>query len=213
MAVLFMILSINLDALAVGFAYGIKNVRIPFLSALVISAFSVFYSAISLVAGSALATVLPPEFCTYAGALLLFIIGVFIIAGAFKESRKPNIRSHNKYGTIINWGIKSLGITISVVRDPSICDFDSSCKIDARESVYLSLALSADAIGVGLGSSLTGITHPFIPILVGLSQIFLLYSGLFAATFLSHKIKINKRVCEIAAGGILILLSALHIVL
>lgn len=211
MTVLFMLLSINSDSLVAGFAYGVRRVKIPLVSAAVISGFSILYSALAMTAGRLASVILPPLACRLVGALLLIIIGCVIIVNAIGEKEISAPAPPNEKGTLFNLVIKSLGITISVVRDPTLCDFDSSQKIDFKEALYLSFALSADAIGVGLGCAMSGIIHSYIPPLVGISQLALLYLGLAAGKFLSKFLKINKKVCSIISGIILIALAILRI--
>jgi len=207
MTVLFMLLSINLDSLVTGFTYGIRRVRIPLLSAIVISAFSLFYSSLSMLAGMALSSLIPDFICRFIGSAILFIMGLFLIVNALKSKPETSVLHEENKSTLLNLVIKSLGITISIVRDPSLCDFDKSKRIDAKESLYLSFALSADAICVGLGCAMSGIIHILIPPLVGLSQLILLYTGLCVGKFMANSLNISKRLCGIISGVLLILIA------
>ena len=45
-------ISLSLDAFGVGITYGIRNVRIPLVSKMVICFMSVLYSGLALIAGS-----------------------------------------------------------------------------------------------------------------------------------------------------------------
>ncbi len=210
MAVLFMLLSINLDSLVAGFSYGMRKVHIPLLSAAIISGFSVFYSAMAIIIGSSFAKLMPPLASRISGSVILVFIGICVIINSFRGEKEQVTDNITHTLKPFNLSIKSLGITISVIRDPSICDFDASKTIDPREAVYLSFALSADAIGVGLGCALSGITNAFLPFCIGLSQLILLYGGVTVGRFLSRFLHINKTFCEVVAGVLLILLAAVR---
>lgn len=210
MAVLLMVLSVNLDSLGVGFSYGVRGVHIPLFSIAIISCFSILYSSLAIFAGSLMIHIMPLWLSKTLGVGILLAMGVTIIVNALRK-KKDTPPPEPKSGTLLNWGIKSLGITISVVRDPSACDFDRSKRIDAREAMYLGLALSVDAIGVGLGSALGGITAYYIPLFVGLSQLVLLSAGLGVGRMLSKRVNIDQRVCGVAAGALLIVLALLRI--
>lgn len=211
MTVLFMLLSINLDSLVAGFSYGMRTVKIPLLSAAIISFFSVLYSALALTIGSSISNYIPTNISKCIGAFLMICIGVLVIINSIKESPEKSDYVHKeKKG--FNLSIKSLGITISILRDPSLCDFDFSQVIDPREAIYLGFALSADAIGVALGCALSGISNIFLPFLIGGSQLILLYSGVAAGRFLNKHIRIRKVFCSIFSGIILVVLGILRMI-
>lgn len=211
MTVLFMLLSINSDSLVTGFAYGVRRVKIPLISAIVISCSSIAYSAFAMAAGSVASAFFPPLVCRLTGALVLVIIGLILIVNSSKENELPAPEPNQEKDALFNLVIKSLGITISVVRDPTLCDFDRSQRIDFKEALYLSFALSADAIGVGLGCAMSGIVACYIPPLVGLSQLILLYTGVYCGKFLSKFLNISRRICNVISGIILITLAMLRI--
>ncbi len=211
MTVLFILLSINLDSLVTGFAYGVRRVKIPLISAAVISCSSIAYSALAMAAGSVASALFPPLVCRLTGALVLIIIGLILIANVAKENELPAPAPCKEKDTLFNLVIKSFGITISVVRDPTLCDFDRSQRIDFKEALYLSFALSADAIGVGLGCAMSGIVACYIPPLVGLSQLVLLYAGLYCGKFLSKFLNVSRRICSVISGIILIALAMFRI--
>jgi len=111
---------------------------------------------------------------------------------------------------IFNLMIKSLGITIQIIRNPLSCDFDKSKRIDPLEAIYMGLALSVDSIGVGIGIATVGAGTYLIPIATGLFQfIFLCLGGFLGTKFLMFK-NINSKIWLIISGLILILLAILR---
>ena len=212
MAILLMLLSVNLDSLGVGFSYGVRAIHIPLGSIALMSSLSIVYSYIALFVGSLLIRFLPPWVSKTLGIAILLAMGVMIIVNALRKTEDSlPAKKQRKSGTLLSWGIKPLGITISIARDPAACDFDKSNRIDAKEAMYLGLALSLDAIGVGLGSALGGLRAYYIPLLVGLSQLILLSIGLAGGRALTRHIKIDQRIWSVMSGVLLIILALMRI--
>ncbi len=200
-------ISLSIDALGVGLVYGLKKVRIPLSSKLVICLFSIIYAGLAIVVGKAFSYILPPIFAKILGITILSLMGIWIILQALlkdaaEKSTKP---------TLWEVAIKSLGITIQVIRNPMEFDFDKSGAIDTPESLLLGLALSVDAIGVGIGSALTGFYSPSIPFAIGIFQLIFLYMG----TFLGQKVcllqRINQKILSILPGILLIFLAIIRL--
>ncbi len=209
-------ISLSLDALGVGFVYGLRKTRIPIGSKLIICLLSMMYSCIALAIGKSLSTVLSPGISKLIGVGILIFMGLWIIIQACIKKPQKGISDNpviTRNETLFKIVIKSLGITIQVVRNPIEGDIDKSGVIDVFESILLGLALSIDAIGVGIGSALSGFHSAAIPPTVGLCQLAFLYSG----TYLGEKFadntsgKISKRFLAFLPGVLLISLALLRI--
>lgn len=75
-------ITLNLDALAIGVSYGIRNIRIPFSSFLLISLISVFGTGLARFFGNAFTVLFPPVL----GAILLIGIGIYTFYSAFRDA-------------------------------------------------------------------------------------------------------------------------------
>ncbi|MDQ2087519.1 sporulation membrane protein YtaF [Herbivorax sp. ANBcel31] len=208
--IILLAVSLNLDAFGVGLSYGIRKIKIPMFSRIIICMFSVFYAGIALVGGKSLATFLPENISKIIGVSILFVMGTLIIIQALvKKDNKPHsvYKYVNREKTLIKLAIKSLRITIKVIRNPIEGDIDRSGKIEFSESVLLGLVLSVDAIGVTLGTALTGFHSFAIPLVVGIFQ----FAFLFIGTYLGEKFalieKINKKVMALIPGLLLLSLA------
>lgn len=207
-------ISLSLDALGVGLVYGLRQIRIPLGPKLVICLFSILYSALALAIGKSLAAVLPAGGAKLLGVAILTLMGIWIILQALlrksddESEARPAVQGSK---TLFKWAIKSLGITIQIVKNPTRGDIDASGTIDILEALLLGLALSVDAIGVGIGSALTGFHSMIIPLVIGLFQLGFLYIG----TTLGEKVaafgKLNKKVLSLVPGFLLISLAILRI--
>lgn len=206
MAVLLYILSVNIDSLGVGISYGLRKIHISFGASVVMCLFSVIYSGFALFFGSFMTHILPEWLGKTLGSVILLVLGCFIILRAFipplpkpQKKQKPSLEIH------------PFGKTISIVHDPTACDFDSSNRIDPRESLYLGLVLSLDSIGVGIGAGLSGISTWFLPLLIGLAQLIFLTLGSMLGSNLSRSTRVNNRIWTVSSGVLLILLAVLRI--
>lgn len=207
--------SLSLDALGVGLAYGLRKIKIPLSSKLIICFFSVFYSGGALLLGKTLAKLIHPDWSGWIGSVILILMGVWIIVQVLcKQDSKPRelIPVRNETKTLFKIVIKSLGITIHVIRNPAEMDMDYSGSIDSRESFLLGLALSIDAIGAGVGSGLIGITSWVIPILVGVFQLCFLYFGCYVGERTHVAMKINQKFLSLSPGFLLILMAIIRMV-
>ena len=206
-------ISLSLDAFGVGITYGIRKVRIPLASRLVICMMSVLYSGLALIAGKSICEILPQAASRIIGAVILICMGVFIILQSIFKKDEPssgnNIEEESK--TLLKIAVKSFGITIQVIRNPDEGDIDRSGVIDIREALLLGLALSVDAIGVGIGSALAGISSLLIPFAAGIFQMLLLHIGTRLGAKLGNSSRINKKVLSMMPGILLITMALVRI--
>lgn len=216
--------TLSVDALFAGFSYGLSGTRIPWVSKLIICAFSVFYAAISLLLGTALASVLPPIAGKIVGAAVLAGLGVYMVLKSLsqKNTRKSSDDRGKKAPdgearTLCRIIIKSLGITIEILKNnPSAGDIDSSGVIDRKEALLLGFALSVDSLGAGIGSALSGLNAFYIPGVIGLCQLVFLSSGLFVGRLLcARKDSLPQKYgtfTSVLPGVLLVCLSALRLI-
>jgi putative sporulation protein YtaF len=209
-SVLLLAISLSLDALGVGVVYGLRRIKIPLVPKLVICFFSLFYSGMALLAGRSLSFLLTPLLAKGIGVIILISIGSWIIIQAFLKKEIQNLKNEKqitKKTTLIKIVIKSLGITIQIIRNPSECDIDRSGSIDLKEALMLGLALSVDAIGAGIGSGLAGLHSMLIPVIIGLFQMLFLYAGTFFGEKFVLLEKINHKIVSLLPGILLIFLE------
>jgi len=186
--------AVSLDGFGVGMTYGLRKIRIPLPSILIISVCSGVILLLSMMAGVALAGVLSPHGASAVGAVILIGIGVWALvqfsrnrdrddADAPKEEDRtvpPPAKS-----TLVTLEIRRLGIIIQILRTPSAADVDRSGIITAGEAFLLGAALSLDAFGAGIGAALVGFPPVATAILIACSSGLFLWLGMrfgFAAT-------------------------------
>ncbi len=209
--ILLLALALSIDALGVGISYGLRRMRVHPVSLVILLSLSMLFSFLAVLAGRGLAALLPPLVSQLLGALVLVAIGVWVIVGAGKERKKPE-STPKEGGTICRFIIRSLGLTIEIIRNPVSCDFDRSERIEPLEAVYLGIALSVDALGAGIGTAVAGINSYLIPVAVGVMQLLLLMAGLLLGRKAATAGKIGDRVWNMMSGSLLIVLAVLRLV-
>lgn len=149
-------ISASLDALLVGAGYGLRGIRIRLWQNLAISLVTLFGTCLSVGLGHRLAAMLPGTVGTYAGSLILVILGLYYIvkwtAAQLRERRrKAWTQRAAKYrgGNPVEREIRNVSS-----RDSLPC-------LSLPEVFTLSLTLSLNNLSAGLSASLTGL--PLMP--------------------------------------------------
>lgn len=186
--------AVSLDGFGVGSTYGLRKIRIPLISIIIISGFSGIVIYASMHIGLLLSRILSPLWASKIGAFILIGIGIWAIVQNIRnqkkdrsESRKepqPSKQEKERENTeaeitdqpILEIKIKRLGLVVQVMKTPSMADVDRSGIISPSEAALLGLALSLDAFGAGIGAALIG----FRPIVT--ATVIALTSGSFFAT-------------------------------
>ena len=205
LGVLLLAVSLSMDALGIGVSYGVRKIRVPLAAKVIICAISVAMMGLSILLGSLILLVVPPPAAKLLGALMLALLGVFVIAQAFwKREEKP--KKPKKAARSIM--LKPLGITIKIIRNPPSCDFDASKALDGFEALYLGAAMSVDSVGVGVSSAVMGLNTLLVPVTAGLFQMLFLSAGVWLGGKLSLSARLDSRVWTVISGLLLIGIAA-----
>ena len=133
----------NLDNAGVGIAYGIRKIRISWFNNFII-AFLVFIYFISWIFGNWIALFISEFTANLIGAIVLGIIGVFILC-------QPFLGQRNTVGS------KDGNVLMGILRDPEKADFDGSKTISFSEAIVLGIALSINNIAGGFDAGVTNL--------------------------------------------------------
>lgn len=174
LTVLLLSVALSLDAFAVSFAHGLQKTRIPFLSKLVICACSILYFGLAVWFGRWLAGFFSPRAASAAGIVLMAGICLYMLIGQLLPKRERKSRQPK---TLLDVTIKSLRLSIRIIRNPMACDLDGSHTITAGEALLLGTALSVDSVNVGLGFALMGGIPLWTPLAVGGCQFLFVLLG------------------------------------
>lgn len=173
-------ISLSIDALGIGIAYGLKNVRITAIAKMIIGIVSGGIMWLSLIVGGYVNKVLPPNVTKIVGVGILVLMGVIYIRNSLFSDEEAEY------------------------------DLDKSFGIEGFEAVILAFALSADSVSTGIAVASMGIGNLWIPVVVGVMQVcFLSLGSVVIRKFLSTKL-INSKVCGVFSGALLILIAILR---
>lgn len=153
--------SASLDSLLVGVSYGIRRVRIRFWQNLFIGFVTLFGTCLSISAGHLLIPLLPEVVCSYAGSLILALLGIYYIIKwltAFlhnlHENKLPHYNEISSASSQKGWEALSFA-----------------------EVFTLSLTLSLNNLGIGLSASLAGLSLLPTAVATLICSVLLLFLG------------------------------------
>lgn len=178
-------LMVSLDTFSVGITYGMRKIRLPFSSVMILSICSGMVIYVSMKIGNWLANWLPPFAATIAGATIFITLGFVTL---FQEQQKkdhkykaknlPSKKTKSNFKRF-QWTKKRPYSIIHVLRSPTVADIDQSGTISAIEAFFLGIALSLDSLIVGLGASTIGISANLLAGIVFLLSALFLYLGMW----------------------------------
>jgi putative sporulation protein YtaF len=184
--------AVSLDGLGVGVTYGLRKIRIPFLSVFIIACCSGFIIWLSMQAGGWLGGFISETAAKLIGAFILIAIGcwaLFQLTRSKSEVCEPDLRGETEaisnpagdaaieYAQLLKLELKRLGLVIQILRTPQAADVDRSGIISASEAVMLGVALSLDAFGAGLGAALLGLPALLTAVIIAASSALFLVTG------------------------------------
>ena len=191
----FFFFCVSIDSLSIGVTYGLKNTKISFGAKCILFCISIIVTTFSVFLGSSICKVFPSYVSCAIGSILLCLMGVWIIVQAITKNKD----GHS-------------GVTVQIIRDPSYSDFNNSNQIEAKEALYLGIALSLDSIGIGIGSSIMGLNTFLFPILVASFQLFFLSLGGYLGKKIKDISNIPENIWGIVSGILLIFVGISKIV-
>lgn len=184
--ILLFALSATSDSFIIGFNYGVRNIKIPWLSNILITLICFAGTYLAMAAGSALSRFLPESTADLIGACILFGLGVSMLI--------QGLRTHKKDFC-----------------DSETIDADHSQVIEWRESLLLGCLLCINNIGAGIGASISGLPPFFTSAACAVLSFLLILSGYHTGIRVTSHIL--KKALELCSAGILMALGGYKIFL
>lgn len=197
-------IAVSFDGFGVGFAFGLKKLRIPLLSLLIICAFSAASVFASMLAGKAVSGILNPATASGIGGVTLIIVGALLIRQVLQD-RKAAPPEKNK-GEGEKCGLPPLSV---VLREPSLADGDNSGSISANEAILLGVTLALDALGAGFGAAMIGLSPAAAALAVAAGKFVFVSAGLYLGNRYAEDS--GERRTAVFSGLILVILGLLHL--
>lgn len=175
--------SANVDNFVVGLSYGIKKIKIGFMSNLLIALISLAGTVLSMLAGKIIFDFMPKNVSNSIGSTMLILIGTWTIV-------KPLLKNKNSNDILDN---------------PEKADVDNSSSIDGKESIVLAFALTINNVGLGIGASITGLNVVLTSFFTFIFSMIMITAGhICGSNYLS---KVFSKSAAIVSGLIIIFLG------
>lgn len=188
--ILILAFAVSLDSFGVGVTYGLRKMKLPFLSILFIMGCSAASVLLAMWIGVSISDYLSVAAAERLGGFLLIGIGLFALYQVFRHRLVPK-DSIIEEKMVMNVELKQLGIVIRILRKPMEADLDESGSITGSEAILLGIALSLDAFGAGLGAAFLGVSPLILAVSVALMCGLFLTLGKFSGEKLLSSPKIN----------------------
>jgi putative sporulation protein YtaF len=199
-------LAVSLDSFGAGLTYGMKSIKIPFRSILIIAICSAVTFLFSMFLGFTLEQFITQKTGEVLGGLILLGIGIYSLWQVFLPE-KENIDTEPK--NLVLFEIKSLGIVIHILKKPVMADIDKSGSITGWEAVLLGIALSLDAFGAGIGAALIDLSPLLTTVSIAVMSALFLWGGMALGLYFFNKTNWMKRL-SVLPGILLIVMGLLR---
>jgi putative sporulation protein YtaF len=182
--------AVSLDSFSVGLTYGLRKMKIPLRSIVIIALCSALTLMVAMGGGNLIASFLSVEWTEKIGGIILVAIGGWVLYQFFRPMKDQDDAKDRKM--IVKLEIKSLGIVIQILRKPMEADIDRSGTITGIEAFLLGAALSLDAFGAGIGAALLGYSPFVMAAAVAIMSSVFLFIGINCGQLLSHSKWVQK---------------------
>lgn len=198
--------SVSMDSLSVGITYGMGGVRFSFFSLALIASMSGAVVLASMNIGRLLALFLPLQVERGLASVILIALGGWAIYNVYKPKGDGSDSSMESDGA---GEANRFSGAVQVLKRPELGDLDRSGTISQKEAVLIGLALSMDAFGAGISSSLLHFPPLSFALLVGVFNLVFIRVGLLLGYMVS-KTGIMKK-ATMLPGVVLIVLGLIKL--
>ncbi len=200
---LLLVLATVIDTFTAALSYSESRIRIPPVSAVIISGISSALLTLSIMASGTISEFIPGAVCRIIGCIMLCLIGTVQL---FRNGLRALLRRHSGSGKL-SLKVFGIGLVISVYIDETKADTDKSKFLSVKESFALAAALSVDSLSGGIGAGFSGAE----PLRVFLLSFILGLAALFLGGVMGKKLCGKKAGLSWVSGAMLIILAVLKI--
>lgn len=209
---LFLSSASNVDNFAVAIAYGVKRLRIDWLSNLLIALVSALGTILSMSVGTVISRHLPPPVANLLGSGVLIAIGLMGIWDTLERERKrtrQKARRNQMSRSMVMAGSASQFTAATISEDPDHlggdaaamaqlsyetylenpeqADKDRSGHIDVKEAIALAFGLTINNLGSGVGAGISGLSIALTAALTFIFSVASVIGGYFLGDRLSTR--------------------------
>jgi putative sporulation protein YtaF len=152
---IFIAFIVSIDTYLAAAAYCNNGIRIPVLSAAVISTFGAAVLGISIKFSSELKDFVPPSVFHICGITILCLIGILMIGKSIIREIVKKMSRNDGISLKINKG----SLVVRLYLDDTAADADNSKILSVSEAFTIAFASSMDSAVTGIGSGSSGINY------------------------------------------------------
>ena len=187
---------VSIDTFLAAAAYRSSDIKIPMISAFIISLTSAFVLGLSILLSDFIGQFIPPDICHITGFIVITSIGITTI---LKSLIRSLVRKLSERGEL-SLKSGSTGIVVKLYLDDTAADFDCSKVLSAAEAAALALASSLDSASTGLSCGFNEIN----PSISAVSAFISGFIAIILGSFFGKKISSMK--CDFSwLGGIFLI--------
>ncbi|KAB7705930.1 sporulation membrane protein YtaF [Bacillus aerolatus] len=167
--------AVSLDSFSTGLAYGLKKLKLPVKSSIILSLCSAGALLVAMGAGHWLSRWIDEAAASRLGGFILIALGAWVLWQFFRGAHKQSPHDENQ---LVHLELKRLGVVIHVFKRPAAADLDQSGTITGLEALLLGLALSLDSFGAGIGAAMLNYPAVVLAASVAVMNFLFVTSGL-----------------------------------
>jgi putative sporulation protein YtaF len=170
-------LSSNADNVGVGIAYGIRGIKVPFTSNLLIALVTGMGTLISMLLGQTVGFTMHPRLAGILGGAIILGIGCWVLICSAPSIGGFEGNDLLQTGALSNTGSRVFKGLFFVLHHPLTIDRDRSGHIDLKESWLLAIALSLNNVVNGVAAGMIGLNILLTTAAVMIFSMLTLWSG------------------------------------
>lgn len=174
--VLLLGLAVSIDGLMAGVAYGLRSIKIPVWSFLIVGIVTALASALAMLAAAIAGQYIDTFTAMLLGAILLILLGAWNVFHQYLCRYIPSYEANGEV-TASNLTFSVGRLVISIMAKPETADVDRLGVISPLEAVFLGIAVGADAAVGTFAAALAGQLPLYTPIVIGIIHIVCIATG------------------------------------
>lgn len=208
MSSVLLVLAVVLDGFTACFAYGVNRIKIPLLSAVLISLIGTGMLMLSLRAADWVGDYIPPNTCKVLSFSVLFLIG---LCNLFQNSVKAVLQKASDNSKKMSFRWSGISFMLSVCLDETKADADCSKVLSARRRWRWGRRCPSIRWPTGFGSGLIGQNYLLILVLALCMHMAAILLGHFLGKKVSQGAGAKHLQLEWLGGAILMVLAFIRL--
>jgi putative sporulation protein YtaF len=204
-------LASNLDNVGVGVAYGMRKVRVPFTSNLLIAAITASGTLLSMLFGNTIGKLLSGGLASVLAGGVLIVMGTWVVVREALSLSRRNLQQQTLLPASPPGDTSYLDKLQTIRINPLSADVDQSGQIDYREAALLGLALTPNNLVNGAAAGIIDLSIAAVVILVFLLSMATIWAGICVGHQCGKRWLGN--IAGVASGALLIFVGTCEIVI